>query len=428
MSPARVVASSIIHQVLLGKSLHALLPDALDAATSTDRPFCRELIYGTLREWPFLAPLSQSFMTKPLRKKDSDIQATLCAGLYELSHMHTPAHAVVSEAVNTVRALGKPWAAGLVNGILRNYQRRTAPISDFLNAAQCNALPDWLFRQLVDQYASHIDEIARAARNRPPMVLRVNAAQLNRDEYLEHLNAAGIEGMPCESQPAGVMLKGGVDVMHLPGFLEGWVSVQDASAQRVPELLSPLPGERILDACAAPGGKACHLAEVQPALTALLACDVSESRLVKVAESAQRLKLPIETLQADARQLPVHVMSYPFDAILADVPCSATGVMRRNPDIKVLRREEDVAGFAAQQLAILRGLWPALKPGGRLLYVTCSLLQQENDDVVRLFVSEQMASTARLDLDDGMRTEFGWQTIPRIDGGDGLYFSLLLKT
>ena len=154
MSPARVVASSIIHQVLLGKSLHALLPEALDAATSTDRPFCRELIYGTLREWPFLAPLSQSFMTKPLRKKDSDIQATLCAGLYELSHMHTPAHAVVSEAVNTVRALGKPWAAGLVNGILRNYQRRTAPISDFLNAAQCNALPDWLFRQLVDQYAS----------------------------------------------------------------------------------------------------------------------------------------------------------------------------------------------------------------------------------------------------------------------------------
>lgn len=342
--------------------------------------------------------------------------------------MHTPAHAVVSEAVNTVRALGKPWAAGLVNGILRNYQRRTAPISDFLNAAQCNALPDWLFRQLVDQYASHIDEIARAARNRPPMVLRVNAAQLNRDEYLEHLNAAGIEGMPCESQPAGVMLKGGVDVMHLPGFLEGWVSVQDASAQRVPELLSPLPGERILDACAAPGGKACHLAEAQPALTALLACDVSESRLAKVAESAQRLKLPIETLQADARQLPDHLMSHPFDAILADVPCSATGVMRRNPDIKVLRREEDVAGFAAQQLAILRGLWPALKPGGRLLYVTCSLLQQENDDVVRLFVSEQMASTARLDLDDGMRTEFGWQTIPRIDGGDGLYFSLLLKT
>ncbi|MDG2461351.1 MAG: 16S rRNA (cytosine(967)-C(5))-methyltransferase RsmB [Luminiphilus sp.] len=427
-TPVRVVASNIIHRVIQGESLHTLLPSALDAAATVDRPLCQELVYGTLREWPLLAPLCQSYMKKPLRRKDSDIKTTICVGLYELSHLNTPAHAVVSETVNAARALGKSWAAGLVNGILRNHQRRSEPLSDSLSLAQCNAMPDWLFDQLVAQHGDRIDDIATAARSRPPMVLRVNNTQVTRDDYLGHLAETGIEAIPCSEQQAGITLAHGVDVMRLPGFLKGWVSVQDQSAQCVPQLLDPRPGERILDACAAPGGKACHLLEHEPALDELVACDISESRLTKVAESSQRLGLQIKTVVADARELPRNILSTPFDAILADVPCSATGVMRRNPDIKVLRRADDISGFAAQQLAILRGLWPALKPGGRLLYVTCSILQQENDDVVRLFGREQAVTTAPLELNSGLPTALGWQTLPRADGGDGLYFALLQKS
>ena len=427
MSSPRAVAADIIGRVLAGQSLNRLLPEALDAAAIAQRPLCQELVYGTLREWPCLEETCLSFLAKPLRRKDQNIMALLCIGLYELEHLSTPTHAVVSETVNATRALKKPWAKGVVNGVLRAYQRQEGVAKEALSPAARQALPAWLHTELCAQYDSATDQIALAARHRPPMALRVNQLKSNRDDYLRSLTEAEIEATPCAVSEHGVVLHRPVDVGVLPGFAEGVASVQDSAAQLVARLLAPQAGERILDACAAPGGKACHLLEVQPALEELVALDISEPRLQRVLENTTRLDLRLTPLVADASALPDALMDKPFDAILADVPCSATGVIRRNPDIKILRVPDDIAGFANQQLAILAGLWPALKSGGRLLYVTCSLLAAENDEVVSQFAAQHGAQINSVTLSTGTPRQHGWQTLPDQHGGDGLYFALLRK-
>ena len=232
---------------------------------------------------------------------------------------------------------------------------------------------------------------------------------------------------PAPLSPEAVLIEKPVDVALLPGFNKGWVSVQDVSAQLVAGLLAARPGERVLDACAAPGGKACHILEQQPALAELTAMDISQQRLQRVRENGERLGLAMTTVTADASQLQESIRMKQFDAILADVPCSATGVIRRNPDVKILRQAGDIASFGAQQLAILKGLWPALKPGGRLLYVTCSLLKAENDSIIAAFTDHKESIIHSLSLGQGLPTQFGWQTLPHPSGGDGLFFSLLEK-
>jgi 16S rRNA (cytosine967-C5)-methyltransferase len=427
VSSPRAVAADIIGRVLAGQSLNRLLPNALDAATIAQRPLCQELVYGTLREWPCLEATCLSFLAKPLRRKDQDIMALLCIGLYELEHLSTPAHAVVSETVNATRALKKPWAKGVVNGVLRTYQRQDNVAAEVLSPAAQRALPAWLHAELCVQYDGAAEQIALAARHRPPMTLRVNQLKSTRDDYLRQLTEAEIEATPCAVSLDGVVLSRPVDVGSLPGFTEGVASVQDSAAQLVARLLAPQAGERILDACAAPGGKACHLLELQPAIEELVALDISEPRLQRVIENTTRLDLRLTPLVADASELPEALTAKPFDAILADVPCSATGVIRRNPDIKILREPDDIAGFARQQLAILAGLWPALKPGGRLLYVTCSLLAAENDEVVSQFAAQYGALIESVTLCTGTPRQHGWQTLPDQHGCDGLYFALLRK-
>lgn len=427
VASARASAAKVIQRVLEGESLHLLLPNALNGIPPSSLPLCRELIYGTLREWPLLAAVARQFLKKSLRKKDADIYALICIGLYEQSHLQTPAHAALSETVNAAKALKKSWATGLVNGVLRNHQRSEASLIDGLDAAERAALPDWLYDQLLNEYGDAVGAIAAASRSRPPMVLRINTKLVSRDNYLDALSAKSIDARSCPEVDTGIVLDRGVDVLTLPGFAEGWVSVQDRSAQLSARLINPQPGERILDACAAPGGKACHLLEHQPKISELVACDISETRLRRVAENSTRLSLPVKIVPADATALPSALLSEPFDVILADVPCSATGVMRRNPDVKLHRRKSDVNGFAQQQLAILQGLWPALKPGGRLLYVTCSILRAENDGVVSAFCKSHDVAVAALHLERAVRCEHGWQILPQADGGDGLYFSLLKK-
>ena len=427
MSSPRAVAADIIGRVIAGQSLNRLLPEALDAVATMQRPLCQELVYGTLREWHCLEAVCLSFLAKPLRRKDQDIMALLCIGLYELEHLSTPAHAVVSETVNATRALKKPWAKGVVNGVLRTYQRQEGVAAEALSPAAQRALPAWLHAALSTQYDDAAEQIAFAARHRPPMTLRVNQLKSTRDDYLHSLTEAEIEATPCAVSDDGVVLRRPVDVGSLPGFTEGVASVQDSAAQLVARLLDPQAGERILDACSAPGGKACHLLELQPAIEELVALDISEPRLQRVIENTERLDLQLTPLVADASALPDTLLATPFDAILADVPCSATGVMRRNPDIKILRQAEDIDRFATQQLAILCGLWPALKPGGRLLYVTCSLLHRENDNIVSTFCAEQGAVAEQISLPEGVAKHHGWQVLPHPNGGDGLYFAMLRK-
>lgn len=425
--PARAVAAKTLQRVLSGQSLNQLLPSALDAANPADRPLCRELIYGALREWPLLDARCDALLARPMRSKEHDIKALICCGLYELSHMRTPAHAAVSECVNATRALKKPWATALVNRVLRDYQRLGQDAPPPPDPATQHALPLWMWQTLLEEYGDRAVAIAEASRQRPPMTLRVNSGRVSRADYLVLLSEANIEAEPCAFAPAGIRLQRGVDVQALPQFEAGWVSVQDEAAQATAGVLALQPGEHVLDACAAPGGKACLLAEQQPGLAELVACDVSSERLGKVADNIRRLGVPVRCETADARALPEHLLASGFDAILADVPCSATGVMRRNPDIKILRQHEDIAGFAEQQLAILKGLWPAVKPGGRLLYVTCSVLKAENDDVIEAFLAQGGATCEPLSLPTGLSRQFGWQCLPTPDGGDGLYFSLLRK-
>ena len=427
MSSARQVAAHIIGRVLSGESLNHLLPAALDEVADGQRPLCQELVYGTLREWPMLQGIVDRLIKKPLRKKDQDVLALIGSALYEFTQLSTPKHAVVSETVNTVRLMKKQWASGLVNGVLRSFQR-AEPLSDFtLAPAQRRALPHWLDELIRQEYDDHLDAIAEASRHRPPMTLRVNRIRTDRDAYLRLLAGAGLSAHPLDQLCDGITLQNPVDVTSLPGFFDGLVSVQDGAAQRVADLINPQPGERILDACAAPGGKACHLLERQPDLKELVACDASASRLQRVIDNTERLGLTPTVIEADARILPSEVLSPGFDAILADVPCSATGVMRRNPDIKILRRTVDISQFAEQQLAILKGLWPALKPGGRLLYVTCSLLDAENDAVVTAFAQQHTVQILPIAMQRGIARNAGWQLMPEVNGGDGLYFSLLSK-
>jgi len=427
MPSPRAKAAAVIHRVLQGESLNQLLPHSFESLELGQRALCQELVYGTLREWPLYQATCQKFLRKALRRKDHDLLSLICVGLYELDNLRTPPHATISEAVNGARDLKKSWAAGMVNAVLRSYQREQAGLRETLTPAAQHALPDWLFEILTTEYGECFEQIAEAARGRPPLFLRVNQRHLSRAQYLQLLSEAGIAAAPAPLSPEAVLIEKPVDVSLLPGFDKGWVSVQDVSAQLVAGLLAAKPGERVLDACAAPGGKACHILEQQPALAELTAMDISQQRLQRVRENSERLGLAMTTVTADASKLQESIRVKLFDAILADVPCSATGVIRRNPDVKILRQLGDIASFGAQQLAILEGLWPALKPGGRLLYVTCSLLKAENDSIIAAFTDHKESIIHSLSLGQGRPTQFGWQTLPHPSGGDGLFFSLLEK-
>jgi len=427
MPSPRAKAAAVIHRVLKGESLNQLLPHSFESLELGQRARCQELVYGTLREWPLYQATCQKFLRKALRRKDHDLLSLICVGLYELDNLRTPPHATISEAVNGARELKKSWAAGMVNAVLRSYQREQAGLRETLTPAAQHALPDWLFEILTTEYGECFEQIAEAARGRPPLFLRVNQRHLSRAQYLQLLSEAGIAAAPAPLSPEAVLIEKPVDVSLLPGFDKGWVSVQDVSAQLVAGLLAAKPGERVLDACAAPGGKACHILEQQPALAELTAMDISGQRLQRVRENSERLGLAMTTVNADASKLQESIRGKQFDAILADVPCSATGVIRRNPDVKILRQLGDIASFGAQQLAILKGLWPALKPGGRLLYVTCSILKAENDSIIAAFTNDKESIIHPLSLGQGRPTHFGWQTLPHPSGGDGLFFSLLEK-
>ena len=426
----RASAAQLLAKVTAGASLNSHYEQAADRLETNQRAFFRELIYGSLRWWPFYRGIYRQLVNKPMKAKDSDIEALLILGLYELDHGDTPDYASVSAAVNAVNALKKNWAKGLVNGCLRRYQRERTRLQGSLNDAERAAHPEWLYDRISADWPEHIEMIAEASRQKPPMSLRVNQQQASLDEYRAQLEVAGI---PVQRVgPFGVTLASACSVEELPGFFEGYCSVQDESAQwSAPSLtnasthaLTDEKGLRVLDACAAPGGKACHLAELG---ASVMATDISQERLKKVTANRDRLQLVIDIETRDARNSENNDAE--FDGILLDVPCSATGVMRRNPDVKLIRTPEDIVQFSALQQELLAAVWPRLKPGGHLLYVTCSILNAENDDVIGQFLTNVSdVSLEALSSVPGQATSYGVQLIPDRDGGDGLYYSLLRKT
>ena len=424
----RTAAAKVLARVFTGQSLAQALPPMLERVPPRDRALLQQLCYGTLRNFHYLQGLLQQLLSKPMKDKDRDVQALLLVGLYQLSDTRIPDHAAVAATVDATRGLKKNWARGLSNAILRRYLREKESLATQLTQAQLDSHPNWLHREIQNQWPEQAEQVLATNNEQPPLVLRVNSRHGSRAQYLARLTELDIAARAGSLSPQAIYLEEPRDVTTLPGFNEGHISVQDEAAQLAAPLLNPQPGEHILDACAAPGGKTCHILETEPAVARLYAADIEPDRLQRVTENLQRLGLDAQTLTMDCSKPDDSLQPAGFDRILVDAPCSASGVIRRHPDIKLLRRADDIPALAQQQLAILAGLWPLLKPGGTLLYVTCSILEAENDEVIDAFVStNDDANLQILDQPWGIATAAGRQLLPEQQGTDGLFFARLSK-
>jgi 16S rRNA (cytosine967-C5)-methyltransferase len=366
---------------------------------------------------------------KPLRAKESDIQALLLLGLYQLLHTRIPDHAALGETVEVTRYLKKPWATNLVNGVLRKFQRDKPKLDKLLsqNSAFNSNHPAWLDGMLRKNWATKFAALSAANNGHPPFSLRINTQKISRAEYMALLTELAIEASECEFSPYGIRLARACDPRKLPLFDEGLISVQDEAAQLSADLLQLSPNLRVLDACCAPGGKTGHLLEREPSLQ-VTALDADERRLGRVRENLTRLKLSADIRCGDATRTNDWWNGEQFDRILLDAPCSATGIIRRHPDIKVLRTPDEVSKLAELQQQLLRCLWPLLKPGGILLYATCSIMPKENTQVIAGFVARQAeAECLNIAADWGIEQAYGRQLLPQVEGHDGFYYAQLRK-
>lgn len=418
------IASRILGRVLGGRNLDQALAAELQrhpGLTAQQRGLLQELSYGAVRHYSLLRAVLAALLQKPL--KDESVRQLLLVALYQLAFTQTQAHAVVDHAVRvTAQSLHKASAKGLVNAVLRNFLRRREGLLAEASASGEEAKhghPQWWIDALREQYPDAWEGVMAAGNQRPPMCLRVNARHDSPETYLEKLAQAGIPARLTSH--GGVLLARPMPVDDLPGFSQGRVSVQDVGAQLAAPFLDAQPGMRVLDACAAPGGKTSHLLEL--ADLELTALDHDASRLLKVEQNLQRLGLQARCLAGDAAKPVEWWDGAPYQRILADVPCSASGVVRRHPDIKYLRRSEDIARFAAQQARILNALWPCLAPGGKLLYVTCSVFKEENRSQIDSFLARHPDSALQPLVSDACQD---MQLLPN-EEHDGFYFALLAK-
>ncbi|VXB46202.1 16S rRNA m5C967 methyltransferase, S-adenosyl-L-methionine-dependent [Pseudomonas sp. 8BK] len=430
MNP-RLAAARALASVLAGKaSLGSSLPPLLDKVEPRDRSLAQDLAFGTARWQPRLALIAEKLLQKPFKAADRDIEALLLIGLYQLFYSRIPAHAAIGETVACVDKLKKPSLKGLLNALLRNAQRDGESIIASLERDPVlhTAHPRWLQKALKAQWPEHWENICAANNAHPPLILRVNRHLGSRDDYLAELRRVGFEAEPCAFSRDGIRLLQACDVTTLPGFAEGRVSVQDEAAQLAAELLDLAPGQRVLDACAAPGGKTCHLLEAEPALAGVVAVDLEEKRLVRVRENLKRLGLHAELIAADGRDLAAWWDGKPFQRILLDAPCSATGVIRRHPDIKLTRQADDIPALAKLQGELLDSLWQTLEVGGILLYATCSVMPAENSDNIAAFLA-RTPGARELDIGGpfGVQTPHGRQLFPQEGGHDGFYYAKLIK-
>ena len=426
----RAVAAETLAQVLgEGRSLTSLLPAAPASVAPADRGLLQELCYGVCRWQPQLQAVLDRLLQRPLPLSERPVQALLLIGLYQLWHLRIPDHAAVAETVAAVHALGKPRLTGLVNAVLRNALRRQEELTAWIKTdpEAGTAHPGWLLERLQQDWPEDWPAIVAANNARPPVTLRINRLQMDRENYRRQLAAMGKVAEPSAPVATALTLAEPADPLTLPGFAEGWISVQDAAAQLAAPLLDLQPGLRVLDACAAPGGKTGHLLECAPDLD-LTALDQDAERLGRVRDNLNRLRLNARLIVGDARQPADWWDGIAYDRILLDAPCSATGVIRRHPDIKLLRRADDIAALADRQRAMLTGLWPLLKPGGRLLYATCSVLRQENERVIAAFLAAHPdAGEQPISADWGRTPAHGRQILPGEAGMDGFYYAVLRK-
>ncbi len=431
---ARAAAAAVVAAVRHGgRSLNDALtaPQILALPDGRDRSLVRELSYGTLRMLPRLEALTAILMHKPVKAADRDIEALVLIGLYQLVATRIPSHAAVAATVAAAKAPGKPWAAGLVNALLRRFERERADLDARIAAIPRVRwlFPDWLLHRLRVAWPEHWAAICDASNAHPPMTLRVNRLRTDRRAYAELLATAGIASRPLPFAETALRLDRPVPTDRLPGFDAGLVSVQDGAAQLAAVLLDAQPGDRVLDACAAPGGKTAHIIERAGNDLDLNAVDLDPQRLDRVTQGLIRLGLRAHTCVGDVASLEGDWARGQYRRILLDVPCSATGVIRRHPDIKWLRRDTDVHQLADLQRRILDAVWSLLAPGGVLLYATCSLLPEENELQIAAFMARTPdAKLSPITADWGQSRGPGRQILPGSDGMDGFFYARLEKT
>jgi 16S rRNA (cytosine967-C5)-methyltransferase len=424
---ARSAAALVILRVTQGQSLNTASIDISKRLDETQRGLFQQLCYGVIRWYPTLETLSEQLLSKSLKAKDGDILALLLIGIYQLRSLRIPDHAAISETVNACKLLNKQWATGLMNACLRNYQRQQDVLEKSLTeqVVSLYAHPTWLIEKYQNDWSDNWQTILTANNQQPPMMLRVNCREFPQAEYLELLAKANIAAQAIENCPQGILLEQACDVFALPGFVDGAVSVQDGAAQQVADLLDIQPNQRILDACAAPGGKTCHILERHPH-NEMIALDISDERLKQVDENLSRLHLTANCLAADASDTQNWWNGEQFDRILIDAPCTGSGVIRRHPDIKLLRKPEDIEQLAQQQRALLDNLWPLLKPDGLLVYTTCSAFKQENELQIEAFLQRQPDAMEHIPAKaPARRASFGYQLLPGDNDLDGFYYACL---
>ena len=391
-------------------------------------PLTKEICFGVCRHYFRLAALADGLLKK--RPKDLDVWANLLMGLYQLHYLRIPDYAVVKETVALLDQIKKSWAKGLVNAVLRTYCREQAELLPRIQNTTTFIYghPEWFIKRLQKAWPDDWEAILQANDQHPPMSLRVNRRHTSSSEYLIRLEQAGIDAHPHQYSLLGIVITNPCDVHDLPGFSTGDVSVQDEAAQLAVSLLDLKPGLRLLDACAAPGGKTCHILETEEGLSACVALDIDSKRLTRVQENLNRLNLKATLLKGDGLQPKTWWDGLLFDRILLDAPCSATGVLRRHPDIKLLRTEADIAAVTKLQRDLLDALWPLLAPGGTLVYATCSVMPEENEQQIYHFIESQ-TDCQYLEQSHpwGRATGPGWQILPGNSNMDGFFYSVLRK-
>jgi len=432
-NPRAIAARQLAEVIFRGRAFDT---DALSTQKIDPRDIglTKEICFGTLRHFYLLDALLKPFLKKPLSKKDSDIHALLLAGLYQLRFMQTPQHAAINSSVEACVELDKPWAKGLVNAVLRNLVRSRLHMSgEFgdvpIPVAQHDSHPGWLYKQLQHDWPGQFQQVIDYNNSPPPMTLRLDTKAIKLTEFLDQLDRNGIAAKPNDICGSAITLEQPVPASRIPLFDNGTVSIQDAGAQLAAGLLDLEPGLRVLDACAAPGGKSVHILQLQPGVQ-LTSLDNQASRLAKLENDVKRCRLSaVQLVCADAANPAAWWNGELFDRILVDAPCSGTGIISHHPDIKLLRRPGDMSKFAHQQSNLLYELWPLLKHGGKLLYCTCSILKEENEQVVSHFLEQH--PDAALDvqnLPNATDTGHGYQLLPNRGKNGGFFFARLSKS
>jgi 16S rRNA (cytosine967-C5)-methyltransferase len=433
---ARSLSAYAVARVLReGVTLDAALKDALAAADAKLHASVRSLSYGAVRGYYRHEAILGMLLSQPVRSLDFLVRALLSVALYELEDERSPEYAVVDAAVQTAKATDALRASGLINAVLRRYLRERKTLDAKISAkpATRHAAPIWLSDRFRADWPVRWTQLLAASDAHAPMWLRVNSRLATTEQYLDRLQEARIGARAPPRVPFAIVLDSPCDVHALPGFAEGFVSVQDLGAQCVAFPLGLAADQRVLDACAAPGGKTALIAEREPNLKHLLAVDIDPQRLVRVRENLSRGNLAAELICADSANPAAWWDGVPFDRILLDAPCSGLGVIRRHPDIRLRKSPADIDKLPALQGRLLRATWNLLAPGGRLVYVTCTLTRSENRDVIAEFLSRTPEATVIPTAlwegwpDLGEADEFGRQILPGEAGADGFYYAALTK-